>query len=101
MKAYGLDLRERVVKFIKSGGSKAEAARRFELGRRTVYRYLPAMEAGTLVPKPVGATGANSIRTSSTPTSNNIPTPPSRNFNGCLASAITPSGCACANWASL
>jgi transposase len=51
MKAYGLDLRERVVKFIKSGGSKAEAARRFELGRRTVYRYLPAMEAGTLAPK--------------------------------------------------
>jgi len=51
MKAYALDLRERVVKFIKSGGSKAEAARRFELGRRTVYRYLTAVEAGTLAPK--------------------------------------------------
>jgi putative transposase len=46
-----LDLRERVVKFIKSGGSKAEAARRFELGRRKVYRYLAAVEAGTLAPK--------------------------------------------------
>jgi transposase len=37
MKAYALDLREKVVKFINSGGSKAEAARRFELGRSTVY----------------------------------------------------------------
>jgi hypothetical protein len=27
MKAYALDLRERVVKFIQGGGSKAEAAR--------------------------------------------------------------------------
>ena len=51
MKAYTLDLRERVVKFIKSGGSKAEAARRFELGRSTVYRYLDAIRAGTLAPK--------------------------------------------------
>ena len=40
MKAYALDLREQVVKFIRLGGSKAEAARRFELGRSTVYRYL-------------------------------------------------------------
>ena|ERR1039457_5227298 len=51
MKAYTLDLRERVVKFIKSGGSKAEAARRFEIGRRTVYRYLAALKVGTLAPK--------------------------------------------------
>jgi putative transposase len=51
MKAYALDLRERVVKFIKSGGSKAEAARRFALGRSTVYRYLAAVQAGTLAPK--------------------------------------------------
>jgi transposase len=51
MKAYALDLRERVVKFIQSGGSKAEAARRFELGRSTVYRYLDAVQAGTLAPK--------------------------------------------------
>lgn len=40
-----------MVKFIKSGGSKAEAARRFALGRRKVYRYLAAVEAGTLAPK--------------------------------------------------
>jgi transposase len=51
MKAYALDLRERVVKFIQSGGAKAEAARRFELGRSTVYRYLDAVQAGTLAPK--------------------------------------------------
>ena len=51
MKAYALDLRERVVRFIKSGGSKAEAARCFDLGRRTVYRYLAAAQAGTLSPK--------------------------------------------------
>jgi transposase len=51
MKAYALDLRERVVKFIQTGGTKAEAARRFDLGRRTVYRYLAAAQAGTLAPK--------------------------------------------------
>jgi len=51
MKAYALDLRERVVKFLNAGGSKAEAARRFELGRRTVYRYLAAAQKGALAPK--------------------------------------------------
>jgi len=51
MKAYALDLRERVVKFLQGGGSKVEAARRFDLGRRTVYRYLAAAKAGTLAPK--------------------------------------------------
>ena len=49
MKAYALDLRERVVKFLQAGGSKAEAARRFDLGRRTVYRYLAAAKAGKAV----------------------------------------------------
>jgi transposase len=51
MKAYALDLRERVIKFLEAGGSKVEAARRFDLGRRTVYRYLAAAKAGTLAPK--------------------------------------------------
>ncbi len=51
MKAYALDLRERVVKFLQAGGSKVEAARRFDLGRRTVYRYLAAAQAGALAPK--------------------------------------------------
>ena len=40
MKAYALDLRERVVKFFARGGSNAEAARRFALARSSVYRYL-------------------------------------------------------------
>src|ERR1039457_3644941 len=51
MKAYTLDLRERVIQFVQAGGSKAEAARRFAVGRRTVYRYLAAATAGTLAPK--------------------------------------------------
>jgi transposase len=51
MKAYALDLRERVVKYIQSGGSKAEAARRFALARSSVYRYLLAAQKGTLAPK--------------------------------------------------
>src|ERR1019366_3648264 len=51
MKAYTLDLRERVVKFLQAGGTKVEAARRFDLARRTVYRYLAAAKAGTLAPK--------------------------------------------------
>ena len=51
MKAYALDLRERVVNFIKSGGSKAEAARRFDLARSSVYRYLEAVKTGPLAPK--------------------------------------------------
>ena len=51
MKAYALDLRERVVNFIKSGGSKAEAARRFDLARSSVYRYLAAAQTGALAPK--------------------------------------------------
>jgi transposase len=51
MKAYALDLRKRVVKFLNAGGSKAEAARRFDLGRRTVYRYLAAAQKGALAPK--------------------------------------------------
>src|SRR5664279_2827760 len=51
MKAYALDLRERVVKCIRGGGSKAEAARRFELARSSVYRYLEAAQKGALPPK--------------------------------------------------
>lgn len=35
-----LDLRQRVVEFVRSGGSKAEAARRFKVGEASVYRWL-------------------------------------------------------------
>jgi transposase len=34
------DLRQRVVDFVRSGGSKAEAARRFKVGQASVYRWL-------------------------------------------------------------
>ena len=51
MKAYTLDLRARVVKFVQGGGTRAEAARRFQLGERSVYRYLAAAKTNTLTPK--------------------------------------------------
>jgi putative transposase len=35
-----IDLRERVVNYIRSGGSKAEASRRFSVSRQTVYNWL-------------------------------------------------------------
>ena len=35
-----VDLRQRVVDFVRSGGSKAEAARRFKVGEASVYRWL-------------------------------------------------------------
>ncbi len=37
MKAYTLDLRERVVKFVAGGGTRDQATRLFRLGERTVY----------------------------------------------------------------
>ena len=37
---YSSDLRKRVLDFIKSGGSKAEASRRFSISRPTLYKWL-------------------------------------------------------------
>ena len=51
MKAYTLDLRERVVKFVAGGGTRAQVARLFRLGERTVYRYLAAAKTNNLAPK--------------------------------------------------
>jgi transposase len=34
------DLRKRVIDFVRGGGSKAEAARRFNVGEASVYRWL-------------------------------------------------------------
>jgi transposase len=39
---YSEDLRTRVIKYVQRGGSKAEAARRFDIGLRTVYRWIDA-----------------------------------------------------------
>lgn len=51
MKAYGLDLRQRIVRFVNGGGSKAEAAQRFGVARKTVYNYLTLVKVGALAPK--------------------------------------------------
>jgi transposase len=45
------DLRKRVIDFVNAGGSKAEAARRFQVGRASVYRWL---SPGGLDHKPPG-----------------------------------------------
>ncbi len=37
---YSTDLRERVVAFVKAGGSKVEASERFNVNRQTVYNWL-------------------------------------------------------------
>lgn len=40
--SYSEDLRRRVVKFVQDGGSKAEASRVFDVGLRTVFRWVDA-----------------------------------------------------------
>lgn len=39
-----IDLRKRVIAFVQGGGSKVEAARRFQVGRASVYRWLASSE---------------------------------------------------------
>jgi transposase len=51
MKAYALALRERVMKFIRAMAPKVEAARRFDLARSSVYRYLASAKKGGLALK--------------------------------------------------
>jgi transposase len=51
MKAYSIDLRERVVRFVGDGNTKAEATRRFSVSWRTVLRWCKA-GSGNLAPKP-------------------------------------------------
>jgi transposase len=46
-----MGLRKRVVKFIKTGGSKAGAARRFDLGRSTVTAIWMSCKQGRWPPK--------------------------------------------------
>ena len=38
--AYSTDLRKRVLDFVNTGGSKAEAERTFGVSRRTIYNWL-------------------------------------------------------------
>jgi len=51
MKANSMDLRERIVAYIKAGGAKTEAVRLFKVCRRSVYNYLEADALGKLAPK--------------------------------------------------
>lgn len=48
---YSEDLREKVISYIMSGGSKREASRVFRIGEDTVYRWLRLHKAGDLKAK--------------------------------------------------
>jgi transposase len=47
---YSIDLKERVLNFVQSGGSKAEAARLFSVSRVAIYKWLN--RKGDLAPRP-------------------------------------------------
>ena len=47
--SYSVDLRERAVSYVRRGGRPTEAARLFQVGRMTLYRWLGATD---LHPKP-------------------------------------------------
>ena len=52
MRAYSVDLKERVVKAVKAGQSQRSVARRYDLSRRSVRRYLQREAAGKLAAEP-------------------------------------------------
>lgn len=45
-KAYSIDLRERVISFVKQGHSKREASKVFNIGEDTIYRWLRRLKMG-------------------------------------------------------
>lgn len=49
---YSIDLRERAVAYVRSGGSQAEASRVFKVTSRSIYNWLKRAE---LAPKPHGS----------------------------------------------
>jgi transposase len=51
MRAYGLDLRERIVEYVTNGGKTEEAARHYKVALCSVYRYLRASEQEELAPQ--------------------------------------------------
>jgi transposase len=52
MRAYSIDLREKIVESVQKGVPKAETARRFGVDRATVKRYCRQLdERGTLEPE--------------------------------------------------
>lgn len=42
--AYSLDLRKRVINYIENGGSPTKAAKVFQIGRASIYRWLERVE---------------------------------------------------------
>ena len=54
--SYSIDLRQRVVNFVRQGGSKAEAARRFQVSPGRVYAWLslPPEQLAAKKPGPKG-----------------------------------------------
>lgn len=50
-RAYSLDLRKKVMSYIAQGGSKREAAKLFEIGEDTIYRWARRQKTGDLSPK--------------------------------------------------
>jgi transposase len=52
MRAYSIDLREKIVESVKKGVSKSETARRFGVDRATLKRYCKQLDQrGTLEPR--------------------------------------------------
>jgi putative transposase len=59
MRAYSVDLREKVIAYIESGGSRLLAAKIFSIGERTVRRWITLKkETNSIIPRPHG--GGNS-----------------------------------------
>ena len=55
MNAYSIDLRERVISYVKSGGSQMSASKIFSVGERTIRRWLALeRETKSLKPRPHG-----------------------------------------------
>jgi len=52
MRAYSVDLRERVVEAVKAGQSQRSVAKRYDLSRRSVRRYLQREACGKLAADP-------------------------------------------------
>ncbi|GAB4358071.1 MAG: hypothetical protein Fur0042_27490 [Cyanophyceae cyanobacterium] len=58
--SYSTDLRQRVVDFVRQGGSKAEAARIFQVSRGRVYAWL-SLPPDNLEPQKPGPKGSHKL----------------------------------------
>ena len=58
--SYSEDLRERVINFVRDGGSKTEAAKRFSVSRATIYIWL---KLENLSPQKTGPKGHTKLQT--------------------------------------